>query len=181
MNEFLCKLNGAAKSVFGLAKDFWELEYSAEILAAAAIIIAALVIARELRKKYAPIKLFTNSAGVVTVSRRALDELVQSVCYAAGTLNRPSVKIYSRRKRLCMRVSIKLEAGQKLAETSAELQEELTNACREQLGVEKLGKIDVEVKGFKGILKKPAKKFDPLKIDDNSDGGQSNTPFSSPI
>lgn len=162
------------------AIDFWNYEYSAHILIALACIFVLFLIYRAIRKRYAPIKLFNNTAGTVSVTPAALSQLVESVCYSMGALNRPDVKIYTKRSRLFMIVSLKLEAGQKLSETSTALQEELTNACREQLGVEKLGRIDVKIKGFKGILKKPSKPFNPLEsVEETKSEDNSNMPFSS--
>ena len=67
-----------------------------------------------------------------------------------------------------MSVSLKLESGQKLTDATAEIQSALTSAFREHLGVEKLGRIDVRVLGFKGLIYKPATKFLPPapEIDD---------------
>jgi len=128
-----------------------------------------LVIIRKAKAAYRPIKLFDNRAGVVEVSRKALDELVQSVCYSLGALNRPDVKIYTRRGRLCMNVALKLESGQSLTDATAQIQTALTSAFREHLGVEKLGRIDVRVTGFKGLIYKPASKFlPPANVDDDS-------------
>lgn len=165
------------------AKKFIEVmiaqPYAKEILIAIACLIVLLIVVRKIRKHFAPIKLFNNTAGVITVTPKALDELVQSVCYSMGALNRPEVKIYVRRGKLCMLVSLKLEMGQKLSEVSAELQNELTNACREHLGVEKMGTIDVRIKGFKGILRKPQSTFNPLQdLEEKTDTTeQENTPF----
>ena len=130
-----------------------------------------LIILRKIKNYRKPIKLFDNRVGVVEVSRKALDELVQSVCYSLGALNRPDVDIYTRRGRLCMSVSLKLESGQKLTDATAEIQSALTSAFREHLGVEKLGRIDVRVLGFKGLIYKPTTKFLPPapEIDDEED------------
>ena len=77
-----------------------------------------------------------------------------------------------------MQVAIKLEMGQKLADVSAILQDELTNACREHLGVEKLGRIDVKIKGFKGVLKKSPRE-DSQKEEEPADKKEEiNDPFS---
>ena len=103
------------------------------------------------------------------VSRKALDELVQSVCYSLGALNRPSVKIFLKRGKLCMTVALKLESGQTLTSATGEIQQALTTAFREHLGVEKLGKIDVRVIGFKGLIYKPANKFLPPVKDETPD------------
>jgi hypothetical protein len=125
------------------------------------VALVLLVIIRKFKGRYKPIKLFDNRAGVVEVSRKALDELVQSVCYSLGALNRPDVTIYTLRGRLCMNVSLKLESGQRLTDATSEIQTALTSAFREHLGVEKLGRIDVRITGFKGLIYKPSTKFLP--------------------
>lgn len=179
MDKIFEKIESLVSLTGRFFEAMWAQPHAKEILIAIACLIVLLIVIRCIRKKFAPIKLFNNSAGVITVTPKALDELVQSVCYSMGALNRPSVKIYVRRGKLCMLVSLKLEMGQKLSEVSAELQDELTKACREHLGVEKLGTIDVRIKGFKGILSKPHEPFKPLEALDETpaDDGQENNPF----
>ena len=149
-------------------KTAWEQPNAPEFLGIALAAFILLIILRKVKNYRKPIKLFDNRVGVVEVSRKARDELVQSVCYSLGALNRPDVDIYTRRGRLCMSVSLKLESGQKLTDATAEIQSALTSAFREHLGVEKLGRIDVRVLGFKGLIYKPATKFLPPapEIDD---------------
>lgn len=152
-------------------KAAWEQPNAPELLGIALAAFILLIILRKIKNYRKPIKLFDNRVGVVEVSRKALDELVQSVCYSLGALNRPDVDIYTRRGRLCMSVSLKLESGQKLTDATAEIQSALTSAFREHLGVEKLGRIDVRVLGFKGLIYKPTTKFLPPapEIDDEED------------
>lgn len=166
--EFFEKTKYVASEVKHFLELMWAQPYAKEILLILLCLVVVWIIIRRIRRHFAPIKLFTNSAGVITVTPKALDELVQSVCYSMGALNRPNVKIYVRRGKLCMLVSLKLEMGQKLSQISAELQDELTNTCREHLGVEKLGTIDVRIKGFKGILAKPQTPFKPLEVLDET-------------
>ena len=142
-------------------KTAWQQPHAPEMLGSALALFILLLIIRKIKNYRKPIKLFDNRVGVVEVSRKALDELVQSVCYSLGALNRPDVDIYTRRGRLCMSVSLKLESGQKLTDATAEIQTALTSAFREHLGVEKLGRIDVRVLGFKGLIYKPSSKFLP--------------------
>lgn len=149
------------ESFITFCKMAWQQPHSPELLGGAFVAFVLLVLLRKFKGRYKPIKLFDNRAGVVEVSRKALDELVQSVCYSLGALNRPDVKIYSLRGRLCMSVSLKLESGQRLTEATSEIQTALTSAFREHLGVEKLGRIDVKITGFKGLIYKPTTKFLP--------------------
>ncbi len=152
-----------------LLKTAWAQPNAPEMLGGALLAFLILVAIRKFRKFRKPIKLFDNRAGVVEVSHKALDELVQSVCYSLGALNRPDVKIYTHRGRLCMNVSLKLESGQKLTDATSEVQSALTSAFREHLGVEKLGRIDVRVTGFKGLIYKPTTKFLPPAPDYRDD------------
>lgn len=156
------------ESFVTLCRTAWEQPYAPELLGSALVAFILLVIIRKFKKRYKPIKLFDNRAGVVEVSRKALDELVQSVCYSLGALNRPDVKIFTIRGRLCMSVSLKLESGQRLTDATSEIQTALTSAFREHLGVEKLGRIDVQVTGFKGLIYKPTTKFLPPTPDSNN-------------
>ena len=66
-----------------------------------------------------------------------------------------------------MTVSLKVESGQKLTDAAGEIQQALTTAFREHMGVEKLGKIDVKIIGFRGLVYKPTEKFLPPIKDDN--------------
>lgn len=168
-NEIVSKTADIVNSTVEFIKIVWAQPNAPEMLGAALAALVLLVIIRKAKAAYRPIKLFDNRAGVVEVSRKALDELVQSVCYSLGALNRPDVKIYTRRRRLCMNVALKLESGQSLTDATAQIQTALTSAFREHLGVEKLGRIDVRVTGFKGLIYKPASKFlPPANVDDDS-------------
>ena len=168
-NEIVSKTADIVNSTVEFIKIVWTQPNAPEMLGAALAALVLLVIIRKAKAAYRPIKLFDNRAGVVEVSRKALDELVQSVCYSLGALNRPDVKIYTRRGKLCMNVSLKLESGQKLTDATSEVQTALTTAFREHLGVEKLGRIDVRITGFKGLIYKPATKFLPPAPDYKED------------
>ncbi len=168
IQDFFQKASEVLNLIVEVCKEAWKQPNTPLFLAICLVLIIFMVIWRKIRNYYKPIKLFNNRVGEVEVSRKALDELVQSVCYSLGALNRPDVKIYTRRGHLCMIVSLKLESGQKLTDATGEIQNALTSAFREHMGVEKLGKIDVRVLGFKGLIYKPANKFLP-PVKDNSD------------
>ncbi len=180
IEEFVQKIEHGVEFIARFLKTAWAAPYLKEICLAIILLLAFLIIYRFIRKRFAPIKLFNNTAGVVMVTPKALNELVQSVCYSMGALNRPSVKIRVRRGRLSLTITLKLEMGQKLSEVSAAIQEEMTNALREHLGVEKLGSINVKIGGFKGILRKPAMIIQPadddIKLEEDS-SEEINDPF----
>lgn len=150
-----------------VCKEAWNQPHAPLYFITAGVLFVLIIVIHKIRHYKQPIKLFNNRAGEVEVTRKALDELVQSVCYGLGALNRPKVKIYTRRGRLCMTVSLKVESGQKLTDAAGEIQQALTTAFREHMGVEKLGKIDVKIIGFRGLVYKPTEKFLPPIKDDN--------------
>jgi len=147
-------------------KSFIEISlaqpYTKHFLIGLVSLILLLIIWRKITKHFRPIKLFNNSLGVVEVSRKALDELVQNVCYKLGALSKPKVKIFVKRGRLSVKVSLKIEGNQMLAEVSSQIQEDLVRKFRDHLGVEKLGSIDVSITGFRGLRERPLPKFEPM-------------------
>ena len=167
--EFFKKTGEVLNTLVEICKNAWAQPHTPTLLAIAVGAFVLLIIWRKIHNHFKPIKLYNNRVGEVEVSRRALDELVQSVCYSLGALNRPDVKIYIKRGKLCMIVSLKLESGQKLTDATGEIQTALTSAFREHMGVEKLGKIDVHILGFKGLVYKPANKFLPPVKDDGDE------------
>ncbi len=130
-------------------------QHALEIFGVILLTLLVLFFVRKIYLRFKPVRLFNNSAGVVEVSRGALNDLAESVCYGMGAMNKPKIQIYFRRRRLCLNVELALEAGQSLAELSYKLQSALSIAFREHLGVEKLGNINVKVISFKGLVHKP--------------------------
>lgn len=92
---------------------------------------------------------YSNSGGMVMVSRSAIMELVQTTCAQLDEVYKPAVKIRTKGSTSHFRVSIKLASGGKLREVEQTLQDHLRRALTENLGIEKLGKIDIDVTGFK--------------------------------
>ncbi|MGF1484306.1 MAG: alkaline shock response membrane anchor protein AmaP [Opitutales bacterium] len=113
--------------------------------------IVALVILvlfyRRYRKSRRPLELFTNSAGKVLVSRKALGEVVRSVAHSVSGDSRPKVKFRSKRGQLYVELNVHLRGGQKLSEMSARLQDRTVSTLRESLGLEKVH-VNVVAVGF---------------------------------
>jgi|GEM_PF-957864 len=153
--QILNALYDFAIEIVKFAKVLAAQPHAAEIFGAIAATLFVLYFVRKIYKRLRPVRLFNNSAGVVEVSRKALNELAESVCYGMGAMNKPDISIYFRRRRLCISVALVLEAGQSLTEIAYKLQNALTIAFREHLGVEKLGNVDVKILAFKGLVHKP--------------------------
>jgi len=136
--------------------------YTMHFLIAIAALITLLIIVRKIRKHFSPIRLFSTTVGSVEVSRKALDELVQNVCYNLGILSKSKVKIFTKRGRLSLKISLKIEGNQMLADISSRIQEELVRKFRDHLGVEKLGSINVSITGFRAFRERALPKFEPM-------------------
>ncbi|MFI3291420.1 MAG: hypothetical protein R3Y46_06010 [Opitutales bacterium] len=124
-------------------------------LMALVIVLLILLIIIRLKRHFSPIKLFDNNNGIVTLKRKALHSLVESVCYNMGSLTKPKIAIYVKRRKLFLSVSLKIESEQRLVDFTSKLQEEIQNAFIQQLGIEKIGKIDININEFRGLQKKP--------------------------
>ncbi|NQY32826.1 MAG: alkaline shock response membrane anchor protein AmaP [Coraliomargarita sp.] len=102
-----------------------------------------------LRRQPRSVVAYSNSGGKVMVSRSAILELVQTTCSQLDEVHKPSVKITTRGSTSHFRVNIKLASGGKLREVEQTLQNHLRRALTENLGIEKVGRIDINVTGFK--------------------------------
>ena len=98
------------------------------------------------------IRAFSGETGSVEISRSALLNLVYSACEQLPEVRKPTVKIRGRRK-LSLSVRIQLDASAHLRDTASYLQSHLKDALENNLGVEKLGKIEILVTGVKAASK----------------------------
>ncbi len=109
-----------------------------------------------LRRRYGAISLFNNEAGRVRVTRRALTDLVHSACFQVGAVERPKLKFKIKRRKLYIQLCMKLQSNQRLADLSTSLQDRLSESLRDNLGVDRLGRIDILITGFRGVLQTPS-------------------------
>jgi len=94
------------------------------------------------------IRAFRGDTGYVMVSRHALLELVYSACEQLPEVRKPSVRIRSKRK-LHLQVRIQVDGSARLRDTSSFLQTHLKDALENNLGMERLGTIEVVVTGIR--------------------------------
>ncbi len=128
--------------------------YQHYIIATIVILLVLLILIR-LKRHFSPIKLFDNNNGIVSIKKKALYELVESVCYDMGSLSKPKIKIQAKKRRLFLDISLKIESQQRLVDFTSKLQEEIQFAFVQQLGIEKVGKVNVNICDFRGLNKKP--------------------------
>jgi hypothetical protein len=92
---------------------------------------------------------YSTEGGKVIVNRSAIVELVNSACAQIEDVSKPRVRIRIRGGIPHFQVRIKLNSGGRLREVESSLQQHLRDALTENLGIEKLGNIDVVATGFK--------------------------------
>ncbi len=102
------------------------------------------------RRETGPIVAFDSATGDVKVSRQAIHELAQRTCNSMDSVGKCLTRIHSRSGILNIEVRIRLIGGSRLNDVSTELQTRLTQALQENLGIERLGSIDIIVTGFIG-------------------------------
>jgi hypothetical protein len=88
---------------------------------------------------------FNTPTGRVLVSRTAIKGLIARTCCGVEGVSHPQSRIRTHGGRLRVRVYIQLRGNTRLGDVSTLLQERLDLALRQNLGIEKIGKIDVIV------------------------------------
>lgn len=118
------------------------------------------------------IRAFQGETGYVEISRHALLGLVYSACEQLPEVRKPSVKVRGRR-RLNLSVRIRVDGSAHLRDTASYLQTHLKDALENNLGVEKLGRIEILVTGIRAAST-------PRKVDLNESPAESKAPAPSP-
>jgi hypothetical protein len=98
---------------------------------------------------------FDNQNGKVTVSRKALQELIQGCCERVSDVGRARATVTTRGGVINTHVRLRLNANGKLDSISGYLQEQISGAFKQNLGIESIGNIDIVVIG---ILPEPVGK-----------------------
>ncbi|MGC6423795.1 MAG: hypothetical protein ACON4O_02265 [Lentimonas sp.] len=102
-----------------------------------------------LRRQPKKIVAYSTENGRVIVGRGAIVELVQTACAQLNDVSKPRVKIVVKRDVTNLDVEIKLQSGGRLRVIEDMLQSHLRTALSENLGIEKLGYINIIATGFK--------------------------------
>ena len=98
---------------------------------------------------------FNNATGRVLVSRAAIKGLIAKTCHTVEGVSHPQSRIFTRGGKLRARVYIQLRGNTRLSDVASLLQERLDMALRQNLGIERIGRIDIIVTD---IHSAPAKK-----------------------
>lgn len=102
-----------------------------------------------IRRQPKQIVAYKTEGGSVLVARSAIRELVQSACEQLDGVSKPKTRIRIKRGRVHFDVSVKLVGTNQLKQVESTLQLHMRRALTENLGIEKLGNINVIATGFK--------------------------------
>lgn len=126
------------------------LQLPPEVLLAIASALMLLYVYLVIRHAYTPIALAKSDVGRIRVTRMALKSLARSVCKQIGLEKRVGVSVEFSRGKVNIAVRLgKIDLNQSLSTVVQQLQGRLTEALRNTLGVENVGKVDILVSGFK--------------------------------
>lgn len=111
-------------------------------------IVVSLYVWAKVRSRTKIICLFNSENGTVSVSRSALELLIQKVCMQINPNSHPKVYIRSKNKTLVIKVKVHLLTNQHVENVSIELQNRISNTLKENLGINKIASINITVIGF---------------------------------
>lgn len=124
-----------------------------EVLLALGGLLLVFVVLLVLAREPDSIAAFENEAGSVTVSRHALHELIQQCCEEMKEVGRARVRVEVKGGVLHTTVRLKIRPGAKLENTTGYLQEQISEILKVNLGLGKVGPIDIRVTG---VLPEPS-------------------------
>lgn len=146
-------------------------------ISAAALVLAFLLFLL-LRRMPTKVTAYSTDNGDVMVSRSAIVELVQTSCEQIKEVSKPQVRMSAKGNKTHFEVRLKLASGGQLRSIEETLQSHLRRALTENLGIEKLGRINIVATGFKSgrleasssIPKKQAEKEPEPVVETESEG-----------
>ena len=129
--------------------DWWQALVDAKyfVLGGAAAAFVLMFLWAWLRRPPRVMQAFNSEGGQVLVTRRAVKDLVQRCCEELGGVGSADVTVRIRSGELHTRVELRLRRNANLKGISGYLREQIAQALTENLGVEKLGEIDILVVG----------------------------------
>lgn len=115
------------------------------ILLSAVILVLLLVLI--LSRPVQTVHAFTGPAGRVTVSRKAVHDLIEARCRAFRGVGGAKALVTNRGSEVDVRIELKIRESARLEDLSAQIQGEVGGMLRENLALENIGAIDIVVTG----------------------------------
>ena len=132
----------------------------------AGLVLLILFIVLTSRRSPKAIDAIKTSEGKVVVSHRALKEITSRLISTTDGVGKTAVKFRRRRGKLCIKIAIDLASQSKLSDVSSSIQRNVIQGLKHHLALEKLGTVNIIVKGFIGNKKAKTK---PETIDQQAD------------
>lgn len=107
------------------------------------VLLLVLIIARPVPTVHA----FTGPAGRVTISRRAVHDLIEARCRAFRGVGSAKAIVTPRSGELDIRIELKIRESARLEDLSSQIQGEIGGMLRENLALENIGAVDIVVTG----------------------------------
>lgn len=107
------------------------------------VLLFILILSRPVHTVHA----FTGPAGRVTVSRKAVHDLIEARCRAFRGVGGARAMVTTRSGELDVRIELKIRESARLEDLSSQIQGEVGGMLRENLALENLGAIDIVVTG----------------------------------
>lgn len=115
-----------------------------------------------LRRQPKNIIAYKTENGDVTISRSAVIELVRTSCQQISQVGKPKLKVFTKKGLTHFTIRIQLTSGGRLKNVEETLQNHLRESLSKNLGIEKLGTVNIVVTSFK------SSKIRPINVESTS-------------
>jgi hypothetical protein len=130
-----------------LMSSFSEVLTNPIVVIILSAVILVLVLILVLSRPVPTVHAFTGPAGRVTVSRRAVHDLIEARCRAFRGVGSAKANVTNRGGELDVRIDLKVRESARLEDLSSQIQGEVGGMLRENLALENIGSIDIVVTG----------------------------------
>ncbi|MDR0351623.1 MAG: hypothetical protein LBH49_03170 [Puniceicoccales bacterium] len=93
--------------------------------------------------------LLDNESGKVFIKKSVLKETILDACKSLGMQIKPRIDIFSKGKKINIRISFVMPSDQKLPEISTTLQKHLHIVLADDIGIKNIDKIDIVIVGIR--------------------------------
>lgn len=107
------------------------------------VLVLILIVSRPVPTVHA----FTGPAGTVTISRKAVHDMIEARCRAFRGVGSARAQVTGRGSELDVRIELKIRESARLEDLSSQIQGEIGGMLRENLALENIGSIDIVVSG----------------------------------
>lgn len=127
-------------------QNFAEAQFFALLILAAVLVLLLIL---SLRRQPKHIVAYKTDEGEVWVTRSAIIELIKTTCEQLPSVQKPAVKMRTKRGLTHFNIAFKLASNGQLKLIESALQTQLRQALLENFGLQNLGKINLIATGFK--------------------------------